>query len=252
MCGEHSGPKPAPKGMPGSSPHVRGAHSLYLRQLFADGIIPACAGSTSTIRDVCYRHGDHPRMCGEHDIRRSLPRTACGIIPACAGSTPTRPRITNSARDHPRMCGEHSFLSILKMFSMGSSPHVRGAQRGCYQGLRAGGIIPACAGSTHRSREYYYAPRDHPRMCGEHDGAQAILTTDKGSSPHVRGAHPSIVASIAVTGIIPACAGSTMDSTMSMWTNGDHPRMCGEHVMIGIPLVMRLGSSPHVRGAPKV
>ena len=150
MCGEHSGPKPAPKGMPGSSPHVRGAHSLYLRQLFADGIIPACAGSTSTIRDVCYRHGDHPRMCGEHDIRRSLPRTACGIIPACAGSTPTRPRITNSARDHPRMCGEHSFLSILKMFSMGSSPHVRGAQRGCYQGLRAGGIIPACAGSTQR------------------------------------------------------------------------------------------------------
>ena len=86
-------------------------------------------------------------------------------------------------------------------------------------------------------------------MCGEHDGAQAILTTDKGSSPHVRGAHPSIVASIAVTGIIPACAGSTMDSTMSMWTNGDHPRMCGEHVGYHFSPAVSLGSSPHVRGA---
>ena len=75
----------------------------------------------------------------------------------------------------------------------GSSPHVRGALQLRGSRTDARGIIPACAGSTFHPSGSAVRPRDHPRMCGEHDGVQAILTTDKGSSPHVRGAHSYVV-----------------------------------------------------------
>ena len=92
-----------------------------------------------------------------------------------------------------------------------------------------GGIIPACAGSTVCESLRLPRARDHPRMCGEHDGVQAILTTDKGSSPHVRGAHAGADDREALRGIIPACAGSTIGSVWSLPPHRDHPRMSGEH-----------------------
>ena len=72
-----------------------------------DGIIPACAGSTTASRSRSGASWDHPRMRGEHLERiltvdmsegssphaRGAPlavyvdRHAVGIIPACAGST---------------------------------------------------------------------------------------------------------------------------------------------------------------------
>ena len=230
MCGEHSGPKPAPKGMPGSSPHVRGAHSLYLRQLFADGIIPACAGSTRR-RHGSHRHpADHPRMCGEHKIwiparvspsgssphvrgaRRIIPAPPRrrGIIPACAGSTSTIRDVCYRHGDHPRMCGEHYNGDMSKIDKQGSSPHVRGAL-GPFPHVRPQrGIIPACAGSTAAN-----APT--PK-------------TIVGSSPHVRGAPGYCSAMSANQGIIPACAGSTFVQRFVTPPARDHPRMCGEHM----------------------
>ena len=112
-----------------------------------------------------------------------------GIIPACAGSTRGMALIGDALRDHPRMCGEHVPLSTHCVPPTGSSPHVRGAHAGWLECRRLFGIIPACAGSTLSLHPPPSSRWDHPRMCGEHDGVQAILTTDKGSSPHVRGAH---------------------------------------------------------------
>ena len=112
--------------------------------------------------------------------------------------------------DHPRMCGEHWTAPGTRQPSLGSSPHVRGAQRQFRYHKLPSGIIPACAGSTHCPPTHLVSARDHPRMCGEHDGVQAILTTDKGSSPHVRGAHDTKHPTVRGRGIIPACAGSTI------------------------------------------
>ena len=86
-------------------------------------------------------------------------------------------------------------------------------------------------------------------MCGEHTPPASLQCMEKGSSPHVRGAHPSIIASIAVTGIIPACAGSTRTLAVLNRYAGDHPRMCGEHYGSRSGGMSALGSSPHVRGA---
>ena len=188
----------------GSSPHARGAPQArgraasrswdhprmrgeHLRAVAVrpveEGIIPACAGSTSpgvgmwpshkgssphargaldTYGRQRPRRGDHPRMRGEH--RRIAQENAreIGIIPACAGSTRTSSPGWYQVPDHPRMRGEH-------------------LRRGS-RAAPLGGIIPACAGST-------AAPR-------------ASTATTSGSSPHARGAHLTTCATIPHSSIL--------------------------------------------------
>ena len=148
MCGEHvsiSGVKPA---RTGSSPHVRGAPPYGSSATRDDGIIPACAGSTMDFITTTLINGDHPRMCGEHDIDPRQRYFTTGIIPACAGSTSPLLLHKRMHRDHPRMCGEHTNRDMYRELAVGSSPHVRGARLRIPQRGHGHGIIPACAGST--------------------------------------------------------------------------------------------------------
>ena len=49
-------------------------------------------------------------------------------------------------------------------------------------------------------------------------------------------------------GIIPAYAGNTNFPTFMAVNNGDHPRICGEHIRGGRLRRYHSGSSPHMRG----
>ena len=187
------------------------------------------------------------------------------------------------------MCGEHRNIIACICVSLGSSPHVRGAQKHCrhrrgvpgiipacagstirfypecggngdhprmcgehslYQPRRhSGGIIPACAGSTGNAVEWRASSWDHPRMCGEHQFRVVEVRQVEGSSPHVRGARHGVSVASIVMGIIPACAGSTNVAFYSPDGLWDHPRMCGEHVQSVNSIPSKPGSSPHVRGA---
>ena len=111
----------------GSSPHARGAPMVRPPYLMTQGIISACAGSTSRRNCATCGSGDHPRMRGEHSLcwDRKTPREGSsphargalllapgyveepGIIPACAGSTSGPPCRQCRRGDHPRMRGEH-------------------------------------------------------------------------------------------------------------------------------------------------
>ena len=269
MCGEHFIISARGLGKTGSSPHVRGALSQLQCPCRWLGIIPACAGSTRTLRGFRTGRWDHPRMCGEHYVHRpqldwdvgSSPHVrgaqpgellrpkSQGIIPACAGSTAGLRRCLAGVRDHPRMCGEHNGWKDKAALYLGSSPHVRGARAGRLCGVPRSGIIPACSGSTPSNTTPRATTRDHPRMCGEHTDVRAVEAAHQGSSPHVRGALHDHRISILFLGIIPACAGSTPTATRPSREPRDHPRMCGEHlpdVSLAVPLP---GSSPHVRGA---
>ena len=172
-----------------------------------------------------------------------------GIIPACAGSTPS-PRLNfYPLGDHPRMCGEHGEIFHCQRVDGGSSPHVRGAPVCSTCTPRNTGIIPACAGSTRNPPTRPPLRWDHPRMCGEHETLCSFLQRIRGSSPHVRGAHGLFHSEVPFIGIIPACAGSTLQLLQCSSFRRDHPRMCGEHtVQPAFPSHPR-GSSPHVRGA---
>ena len=72
---------------------------------------------------------------------------------------------------------------------------------------------------------------------------------EEGSSPHVRGALRLFRFPLDLTGIIPACAGSTIRLAGRSMCSRDHPRMCGEHQRGVRDPRTALGSSPHVRGA---
>ena len=130
MRGEHLLPQLQLVLVAESSSHARRAHGVLHRRPRDRGIIPACAGSTSTSSGRACRRRDHPRMRGEHGPRhivqpldlgssphaRGAPQGAqgaqgdSGIIPACTGSTWQTPTRACTSRDHPRMRGEHVSL----------------------------------------------------------------------------------------------------------------------------------------------
>ena len=132
----------------------------------------------------------------------------------------------------------------------GSSPHTRGALLAawCHNGIR--GIIPAYAGSTCKPLSCTLAPRDHPRIRGEHCEEVAKDCGAAGSSPHTRGALLSEHDIAYYTGIIPAYVGSTRQARTPAARRRDHPRIRGEHSTTSRLISANSGSSPHTRGAP--
>ena len=207
ICGEHITPVGFRPVRLGSSPHMRGTHGRRGRRRVRPGIIPAYAGNTISLLLDSWMDGDHPRICGEHQIAalmesggtgssphmrgtpatHLLPHAGHGIIPAYAGNTK---RFYGSAlfhRDHPRICGEHQLKADILNTYPGSSPHMRGTPMPDFEHWLDTGIIPAYAGNTC----YVTLPRlivwDHPRICGEHFSAVSRISIERGSSPHMRG-----------------------------------------------------------------
>ena len=188
-------------------------------------------------------------MCGEHDVEAGQFKGYVGSSPHVRGALIRFSTKNIGRRDHPRMCGEHPKTAEISLVVSGSSPHVRGARHFGVCGKPRVGIIPACAGSTCRASSPRRCARDHPRMCGEHRAIHDHLSVNEGSSPHVRGAHLQQHRTVVDRGIIPACAGSTCPLSDCIAPQGDHPRMCGEHMSCRLYCQRRWGSSPHVRGA---
>ena len=90
--------------------------------------------------------------------------------------------------------------------------------------------------------------RDHPRACGEHSRPDHPTRYPRGSSPRMRGTLIMTANTTRRCGIIPAHAGNTNTYDNFACACGDHPRACGEHVIIrSFPRVMG-GSSPRMRG----
>ena len=111
LCGEHNEADTAKVTDTGSSPPVRGTLGPWSKPTPDLRFIPACAGNTDLSHLEAELATVHPRLCGEHLPRRTLPRyppgssppvrgTLCGtpyntiaerFIPACAGNTYATP-----------------------------------------------------------------------------------------------------------------------------------------------------------------
>ena len=174
-------------------------------------------------------------MCGEHTFRsrfcalgsRSSPRVRgtllpkCGricergIIPACAGNTGGARSNQGRSRDHPRVCGEHRPWATVCHCLTGSSPRVRGTPISGIDYEKTRGIIPACAGNTPVIVSLLCMLRDHPRVCGEHPMRLSPPFANWGSSPRVRGTQIQGRVPLQGQGIIPACAGNTLNNPSS-------------------------------------
>ena len=256
----------------GSSPHTRGTLSALSDSFAALGIIPAYAGNTSgqscrlssgsgssphtrgtpsADRRSCRARGDHPRIRGEHRVRRQVDDVGLGIIPAyagntvqalrrclcCGGSSPhTRGTPDCYARsacrcgDHPRIRGEHANTKDSSGDWVGSSPHTRGTR---LTGRRAA-----------------TSWRDHPRIRGEHPSLGGELPPLRGSSPDTRGTRSCAWCLLPSSRDHPRIRGEHLHSDhMRIQPHGIIPAYAGNtHVQVTIK-VGHTGSSPHTRGS---
>ena len=111
-----------------------------------------------------------------------------------------------------------------------------------------GGIIPAYAGNTSRRPVVLRSWRDHPRVCGEHNSMNLPCTASPGSSPRMRGTLRVGDTVRIASGIIPAYAGNTFHGPTMNCDRRDHPRVCGEHLLLKQMVSFSKGSSPRMRG----
>ena len=86
MRGEHALNACFEKRPGGSSPHARGARAGRRADGRLDGIIPACAGSTSALSLTAVSRRDHPRMRGEHRAGTKTASAGRGSSPHARGA----------------------------------------------------------------------------------------------------------------------------------------------------------------------
>ena len=109
-------------------------------------------------------------------------------------------------------------------------------------------ITPACAGNRKILGTYATLDEDHPRVCGEQQGAAGLGLLRLGSPPRVRGTEPHFHGLLRGHGITPACAGNSTKIEFDPWKEADHPRVCGEQYACKASCDAILGSPPRVRG----
>ena len=269
-CGENVVNTALPTGTVGSSPRVRGKPDGIAEEVGDPRLIPARAGKTSIPGRAGHPWGAHPRACGENvpswpamvryagssprvrGKRRGVgaPLWRAGLIPARAGKTRGWHEASCAAAAHPRACGENGLGELLERAGDGSSPRVRGKQRGPRSSARDHGLIPARAGKTGQEDLLGDALGAHPRACGENliDNANPLMQL--GSSPRVRGKLDELFELDQGQGLIPARAGKTTLFGRSSPCCTAHPRACGENAEESASGVCCAGSSPRVRGKP--
>ena len=155
-----------------------------------------------------------------------------GITPACAGKRRKTGFIRTTAGDHPRMCGEKKLNRTVSCPNLGSPPRVRGKERREIKDVIDKRITPACAGKSCVILCIHNLAQDHPRVCGEKREAENAKSPPVGSPPHVRGKenHPKGIQRGG--GITPACAGKSDSKGLLVWMARDHPRVCGEKILV--------------------
>ena len=90
--------------------------------------------------------------------------------------------------------------------------------------------------------------RDHPRTCGEKTIAVTSAVSHQGSPPHMRGKARSACFHLRNLGITPAHAGKSFFASSKYLFARDHPRTCGEKVLVRVCVHDIAGSPPHMRG----
>ena len=88
-------------------------------------------------------------------------------------------------------------------------------------------------------------------MCGEQQTTRRKSSRIAGSPPRVRGTASSFFDIRLGSRITPACAGNSSALTSSLKAHRDHPRVCGEQIVLIFIVLGLLGSPPRVRGTDK-
>ena len=176
----------------GSSPLARGLPLQQKHDFIELRIIPACAGFTISSGSDHTVTPDHPRLRGVYDVETPMSKGKIGSSPL--------------ARGLPYGCRAESKMQ-------GSSPLARGLLMRSACAMPRPGIIPACAGFTSSRGSPSKSVWDHPRLRGVYRVPRPYRPTRAGSSPLARGLLHLGGDLRDLGGIIPACAGFTIQLT---------------------------------------
>ena len=252
----------------GSPPRMRGKGIAVLLVDGQAGITPAYAGKRRGPPAACLRSGDHPRVCGEKFylpltggiFAGSPPRMrgkgfpvnsekrASGITPAYAGKSASHGCGSRGWRDHPRVCGEKSSAARAAWVKLGSPPRMRGKAGGLFLCMSLPGITPAYAGKSSMKDCFEHLNQDHPRVCGEKTTRHSLKRCGTGSPPRMRGKAAHHEVCVLVLGITPAYAGKRICCRLAAIRDRDHPRVCGEKLILDETYKAKSGSPPRMRG----
>ena len=269
--GEHTSTLPITCGLVGSSPPgrgalraavsaprplglipagARGAPEEHLGEVGDAGLIPAGAGSTSSLARPAGWSRAHPRRGGEHCGREMWWTRREGSSPPGRGALGGRDARGRLSGLIPAGAGEHRSASRRPTRTHGSSPPGRGALLAQFGSRLVPRLIPAGAGSTAKKMEELGISAAHPRRGGEHVSPGRMGTGRWGSSPPGRGAPIQASHRHREIRLIPAGAGSTFRPAAWARGGGAHPRRGGEHDASNGSATIHTGSSPPGRGAP--
>ena len=171
-----------------------------------------------------------------------------GTIPARAGETVRGGVLIRLFRDHPRSRGGDRHLGLGELGAAGPSPLARGRPSGQRATQQRVGTIPARAGETFRPGTRRADDGDHPRSRGGDIPGQRGLPDHRGPSPLARGRPQPRAAQRNHRGTIPARAGETLTSLVTLRHIWDHPRSRGGDSSRVFRWVFIKGPSPLARG----
>ena len=192
----------------GSPPRMRGKAAALLTYKQQYGITPAYAGKSPDHRHTYRAKEDHPRVCGEKQVRGLRQQDSSGSPPRMRGKAAVSPLCVLGEADHPRVCGEKSAESVYLFDRAGSPPRMRGKGKARPRQEKPGGITPAYAGKS---------------------SVHATTSPGKlGSPPRMRGKVDAATLTLRARGITPAYAGKSDYSSRRNLSFKDHPRVCGE------------------------
>ena len=152
----------------GSPPRARGHRAAGPVRGAAQGLTPACAGTSRTVVVVHHRRGAHPRVRGDicsttnvrveragspprargHQPDVNCVRVIPGLTPACAGTSPGTDVADRAVGAHPRVRGDITPARVVAEQSAGSPPRARGHHADDRGRDRHHGLTPACAGTS--------------------------------------------------------------------------------------------------------
>ena len=184
--------------------------------------------------------GKHPLLAACHDWVRN--------IPAHAGKTSLASRMPRLGEEHPRACGENALVGLVCRRHVGTSPRMRGKHPAQHLTTATARNIPAHAGKTHHHTPTPPTPKEHPRACGENALVGLVCRRHVGTSPRMRGKHPAQHLTTATARNIPAHAGKTASYPAGHTAHPEHPRACGENLLLRTASARGSGTSPRMRG----
>ena len=211
-------------------------------------ITPAHAGKSGRSLVLNSLDKDHPRACGEKWTSNDFTVGSQGSPPRMRGKDGNFTAAADHRRITPAHAGKSEGHPHRRRGDHGSPPRMRGKGTPAGAGTPRTRITPAHAGKSSAPARTLSTSGDHPRACGEKDGAHSQSLAYKGSPPRMRGKGWRWWPEQLRRGITPAHAGKRQGKQCEARRDRDHPRACGEKRDPCRSDKTRSGSPPRMRG----